>query len=114
MKGEARSVRRRLAAHLLMRDGDKCAVCSAPLTGGIRDLTGMGLQIDHIIPRYHGVNEGLENKQLLHAACNNHKGREWGDSERAHVERNRFYYEGLLSRPNLIDPACMIWADSDA
>lgn len=95
-------------AHLLLRDGDKCSVCYGPLTGGIRDMTGLDIEIDHVVPRYHGGGFDLENLQLLHARCNNHKGRDWTEDQAiTQVERNRYYYDVLLSRPDLIDPTCL-------
>ena len=109
--GDARGA---LVAHLLLRDGDMCAQCHAPLTGGIRDVSGLGIQIDHIIPRYHGHDEDIANKRLLHAACNNHRGCDLDDSDITQVERNRHYYDVLLCRPDLLDPRCTIWADNDA
>ena len=108
--GAARSA---LVAHLLLRDGDMCACCHAPLTGGIRDITGLGLEIDHIIPRYHGEDDGIENKRLLHTTCNNHRGRDLDESHITQIERNRHYYDVLICRPDLIDPTCTIWADND-
>lgn len=49
---------------VFLRDGQRCLCCGATKR----------LQVDHIVPRYYGGTDDLENLQMLCSRCNGHKG----------------------------------------
>lgn len=57
---------------LLFNINPNCGICGAPIT--IRELYSSIINIDHIIPRYHGGTNKLSNLQLTHKKCNREKG----------------------------------------
>jgi 5-methylcytosine-specific restriction endonuclease McrA len=53
----------------------KCLICNGPLAFDAQ--TGEGATLEHIHARGRGGTEELANLALVHARCNNEKGRRW-------------------------------------
>lgn len=59
---------------LRQRDGDACALCSKQL-----DFTNLvDIHIDHKVPYWFSQDDGAENLQLAHKACNMKRSRKYG------------------------------------
>ena len=56
---------------LLQRDGPTCAICgsSLPLTP-TGEVDRLAVDVDHIVPRFKGGEDSLDNIRLTHPSCN--------------------------------------------
>lgn len=72
----------------------KCLICNGNLS--VDEHTGVGANVEHIVPRSRGGTNDLLNLALTHPACNSEKGRNW-DSPRKRRDRAG-EYDQLISR----------------
>jgi 5-methylcytosine-specific restriction endonuclease McrA len=70
----------------------KCLICNGPLA--FEAQTGVGATLEHIRARGRGGTEELANLALVHARCNNEKGRRWDPKQR----RTDAEYEAFVAR----------------
>ncbi|MDQ3854954.1 MAG: HNH endonuclease [Chloroflexota bacterium] len=71
----------------------KCLICNGRLT--FDERTGVGANLEHIVPRSRGGTNDLSNLGLTHPSCNAEKGRNW-DAQRR--RRDPDEYNQLLRR----------------
>ena len=99
----------------------KCLICNGKLS--VDERTGVGANVEHIVPRARGGTNDLLNLGLTHPACNAEKGRNW-DPPRKRRDRAEEYdrlVERLLRRrrerwrdPNLSGDVAGLRADHAA
>jgi 5-methylcytosine-specific restriction endonuclease McrA len=78
-------------------DGDwvgKRLICGGPSRFDTR--TGEGATIEHILPRYLGGGNDMQNLGVAHWRCNGEKGRRWDPLARRRRDQER--YSGLVAR----------------
>ncbi len=60
---------------LLKRDGNKCWICSKPLSRSVRDENSpQYITFDHIVPLSKGGHDEWYNIRLAHQLCNRNRG----------------------------------------
>ena len=72
----------------------RCLICNGKLS--LDERTGVGANLEHIVPRSRGGTNDLLNLALTHPACNSEKGRNW-DSNRKR-RHSATAYQGLLDK----------------
>lgn len=72
----------------------RCLICNGKLS--LDERTGVGANLEHIVPRSRGGTNDLLNLALTHPACNSEKGRNW-DSRRRQ-QHSAVEYQGLVDR----------------
>jgi hypothetical protein len=73
----------------------RCLICNGRL--GFDERTGVGANLEHILPRSRGGTNELSNLGLTHPGCNAEKGRNW-DSRKGRRGRDSEGYARLLER----------------
>jgi 5-methylcytosine-specific restriction endonuclease McrA len=85
----------------------KCLICNGPLA--FDAATGLGANIEHIVPRTQGGSNDLLNLGITHPRCNGEKGVHWDAPQRHRANRERYtqIVERLLAerRRRWRDPA---------
>src|SRR5689334_2888473 len=71
----------------------KCLICNGPLAFDAG--TGLGANIEHIVPRTQGGTNDLLNLGITHPRCNGEKGRHW---DAKHRTADPARYEELVTR----------------
>jgi 5-methylcytosine-specific restriction endonuclease McrA len=83
----------------------KCLICNGPLAFDAQ--TGAGATLEHIRARGRGGTDKLANLGLVHARCNNEKGRRWDPKRR----RSEAEYQAFISR--LLERRITRWRDAE-
>lgn len=73
----------------------KCLICNGNLS--FDERTGVGANLEHIVPRSRGGTNDLANLGVTHPSCNAEKGRNW-DSQRGRRKHTQEEYQALLDR----------------
>jgi 5-methylcytosine-specific restriction endonuclease McrA len=96
MKNAAKMIRVAETDSTFARKGSlwvgKCLLCNGPIAFEVQ--TGEGGTIEHIRARSRGGSNELANLAVVHARCNNGKGRQWDPKRR----RSDIEYEAFVSR----------------
>lgn len=72
----------------------KCLICGGPVRFDTQ--TGVGANIEHIVPRTLGGDNDLRNLGITHARCNGEKGRHWDAGRRRRMDPER--YRSIVER----------------
>ncbi|HEY7780478.1 MAG TPA: HNH endonuclease [Ktedonobacterales bacterium] len=72
----------------------KCLICGGPLRFDAR--TGIGANVEHIVPRALGGTNDLRNLGVTHPHCNSEKGRHWDATRRHRAKPDA--YRALIAR----------------
>jgi 5-methylcytosine-specific restriction endonuclease McrA len=86
----------------------KCLICNGNLS--FDERTGVGANLEHIVPRSRGGTNDLANLGVTHPACNAEKGRNW-DSRKALRRHTPEEYQALLDR--LLQRRRERWLDAE-
>ena len=73
----------------------KCLICNGNLS--FDEPTGVGANLEHIVPRSRGGTNDPSNLGVTHPSCNAEKGRNW-DSQRGRQRHTVEEYQALLDR----------------